>query len=324
MGNLLRVPTLQFEFQKELYSFDDPLIQSFEDAEKLSLKIVAQQNIKDSFVGLYNVPYVNAKLPANQRHAIKLLVDSNICMLALAGKGITQNQLSKELGVKGENIFYVVRQLECQGLIGKYHALERKRDICVDRKTKNQSSVTTNVIYLNPYAKKLGSQQRFEITKETQLVESLRDANGEASNRDGLAGEHVKTDIHVEDYSPQMKAIRDKLEKANGEVLVVSDIKKDLGYCGSPSQRKAWKAISFRLKKEHMEEFDAKVNNKIEACLRLLKPLASGYGGEGQKLKSGKKCQITEQLVELPIKYQIYDMIDAAGSEGLTSKNGDQ
>lgn len=39
---------------------------------------------------------------------------------------------------------------------------------------------------------------------------------------------------------------------------------------------------------------------------------------EEQQVDFGKKCQITDQLVELPIEHQIYDMIDAAGSEGLT------
>lgn len=39
---------------------------------------------------------------------------------------------------------------------------------------------------------------------------------------------------------------------------------------------------------------------------------------EEPQVKFGKQRQITEQLVELPIEHQIYDMIDAAGSEGLT------
>jgi hypothetical protein len=39
---------------------------------------------------------------------------------------------------------------------------------------------------------------------------------------------------------------------------------------------------------------------------------------EEQQVNFGKKSQITDQLVELPIEHQIYDMIDAAGSEGMT------
>ncbi|KAJ7951536.1 putative B-block-binding subunit of tfiiic protein [Quillaja saponaria] len=313
-ANLLRVPTLRFVSENELCSSDDPSIQSFEDAEKLNLKIVAQQNLMDNFFGIYNVPSVNAKLPPKQRRALQHIV-------AAKTNGITQSQLGDELGVKKTNMFYVLRQLECQGLIVKHSAVERKKETCIDGKSKYHPCVTTNMIYLNRYAQRLGSQQRFEITKEEQIVESLVDANGEASNRDGLAGDRVKIDIHIKDYTPQVNAIRDKLEKANNKVLVVSDIKKDLGYCGSPSRHRAWREIFRLLKENHIvEQFEAKVNNKIEVCLRLLKPLASGSGGEGQKLKCGKKCQISEQLVELPIECQIYDMIDAAGPDGLSSK----
>lgn len=69
---------------------------------------------------------------------------------------------------------------------------------------------------------------------------------------------------------------------------------------------------------------------QVESCLRLLKkfslknfePKTLGHGDddfeEEQQLNFGKKHQITDQLVELPIEHQIYDMIDAAGSEGLT------
>lgn len=41
---------------------------------------------------------------------------------------------------------------------------------------------------------------------------------------------------------------------------------------------------------------------------------------EEQQVKYGKrkKCQITDQLVELPIEQQIYELIDSTGSEGLT------
>lgn len=49
---------------------------------------------------------------------------------------------------------------------------------------------------------------------------------------------------------------------------------------------------------------------------RVLGCVDDGY--DEQQVKFGKKCQVTNQLVELPIEHQIYDMIDAAGPEGLT------
>lgn len=58
-------------------------------------------------------------------------------------------------------------------------------------------------------------------------------------------------------------------------------------------------------------------------ALRLLKtfsPESLGFVDDfaDEPIKFGKKCQVSDQLVELPIEHQIYDMIDAAGSEGLT------
>ena len=34
-------------------------------------------------------------------------------------------------------------------------------------------------------------------------------------------------------------------------------------------------------------------------------------------MKFGRKCQVTDQLTELAIEHQIFDMIDAGGSEGI-------
>lgn len=69
---------------------------------------------------------------------------------------------------------------------------------------------------------------------------------------------------------------------------------------------------------------------QIESCLRLLKEFSPKNFGpktlrcgdtdfeEERQVSFGKKHQVTDQLVELPIEHQIYDMIDAAGLEGLT------
>ncbi|XP_044496277.1 uncharacterized protein LOC123218747 isoform X2 [Mangifera indica] len=76
-------------------------------------------------------------------------------------------------------------------------------------------------------------------------------------------------------------------------------------------------------------EFDAKVNDKVERCLRLLKKFSSksfepnnlGCGDNFNKeepVKFGRRFPKNDQLVELPIEHQIYDMVDAKGSNGLT------
>lgn len=320
---LLSVPTLQFQAHNVSYSPSDPSIQSFEDAQKLNLKVFAKEHLRDNFVGLYNVQSANANMSSPQRRALERLAIART-------NGITQNQLGKEFGIEGKNLFYIVRNLECQGLIVRQSAVVRTKEASNEGDLKNSPCVITNIMYLYRYAKQLGSQQKIEITKEEQTIESIGNADENDTSGGGFYGKCVKEDVHVRDYVPAMKAVCDKLEAATDKVLVVSDIKKELGYCG-PSGHKDWRRICDKLKDAHIvEQFDAKVNGKVEACLRLVKtfspkqfgPNTHGCGDddfeEEQQVKFGKQRQITEQLVELPIEHQIYDMIDAAGSEGLT------
>ncbi|XP_061338236.1 uncharacterized protein LOC133285090 isoform X2 [Gastrolobium bilobum] len=81
------------------------------------------------------------------------------------------------------------------------------------------------------------------------------------------------------------------------------------------------KGLGDKLKADHIvEQFDAKVNGKIEACLRLLDPITAGSENKDKNLNPGKICKVIDQFVELPIEHQILDMIDAAGSGGITIK----
>lgn len=97
-------------------------------------------------------------------------------------------------------------------------AVVRTKEACNEGELKNSPCVTTNLMYLYRYAKALGSQQKIEITKEEQTMESVGDADGSAANRDGLSGICVKQDVHVKDYIPAMKAVCDKLQEANDKV----------------------------------------------------------------------------------------------------------
>lgn len=320
---LLRVPSLQFEAGKGSYDAMDPSIQSFEDAERLNLKVVAKQHLRDSFVGLYNVRSASSNMSAHQRRVLE--------RLAIARKnGVTQNQLAKEFGVEGRNFFYVVKSLESQGLIARQSAVVRTKEALSTGELRNSPIVSTNLMYLHRYAKHLGCQQKLEITVEENNIEQLGDPVESAAVEDGLPGKCIKEDVLVKDYLPKMKDICDKLEAANGKVLVVSDIKKDLGYTGSSSGHRAWREVCNRLERAGIiKVFEAKVNNKFDCCLRLLKKfspkcfetsttLGKDISGYKYHMKFGRKCQVTDQLTELAIENQIYDMIDAAGFEGIT------
>ncbi|XP_034229675.1 U3 small nucleolar RNA-associated protein 14-like, partial [Prunus dulcis] len=189
----------------------------------------------------------------------------------------------------------------------------------------NNLSVTTNVIYLYRYAENLSSQQKIEITKVEQTKESSGNAKEIPAGGDGFSGKGVKEDVLVKkDYLiSAMKAVCDKLEQANGKVLV-SDIKKDLGYSGTRPGNRAWRKICGKLEAaDIVKKFEVQVNKKVEQFLGLLKkfcPVSFDPKNPGQ-VKFIKKCQTTDLLVELPIEHQIQELINAAGSEGIIMSN---
>ncbi|XP_057504442.1 uncharacterized protein LOC130787950 isoform X1 [Actinidia eriantha] len=323
--NLLNIPGLRFEAHGVSYDPGDPKIQSIDESERLELKIVAAEHLCNNFVGVYDIKASDAGISQTQRRALERLAIART-------NGITQHELAKEFGMKGNNIFYVLRNLECRGLIVRQSTIVRTKEASNEGEPKNSSIVNTNMLHLYRYAKHLGCQQRLEITKgdKTLADNENADVNAVSGDGDGAAEGSSKEHVHVKDYLPALKAICDKLEQADGKILVVADIKRDLGYRGSPGHR-AWRNICNRLKDARVvEEFCAKVNKKEVSCLRLLKsfspknfePKTLGCGDDDldaeQLVKLGKRGQISDQLLELPIEHQIYEMVDAEGSKGLT------
>ncbi|KAI3803697.1 hypothetical protein L1987_31857 [Smallanthus sonchifolius] len=314
-SNLLNIPSLRFECKGVPYDVGNPTIQSFEDSEAMDLKIVAAEHLINSFVGIYDIKASDAAVSQTQRRVLERLAIART-------DGITQNELAKEFGIKNNNMYYILRNLETRGLIVRQSTIVRTKEAGNDE-YKSGSIVNTNMLHLYRYAKHLGHLQRLEITKEDKAFTNNENADREVASGDGV-------EERINDYVPAFRAICDRLEKADGKVLVVSDIKKELGYRKTHGHR-AWRNILHKLKDAGLvEEFFATVNNKEVSCLRLLKnfspetfmPKSHGGGDDDldteQQVKLAKRGQITDQLFELPIEQQIYDMIDAEGSKGLT------
>lgn len=85
---------------------------------------------------------------------------------------------------------------------------------------KNGSIVSTNMIYLARYAKHLGFQQRLEITRTDQMMTDGDAIDSGTGTHDDLVTENVS----VKDFVPAMKAICDKLAKAEGKVCSEHDL----------------------------------------------------------------------------------------------------
>ncbi|KAL1551739.1 hypothetical protein AAHA92_19540 [Salvia divinorum] len=280
-----------------------------EECEQMDVKIVAPEAMRRSFLGLYDVGTSESFLADIQRVILERLAVAR-------NNGIAQNDLTRELQIPANNLCYQFKTLESKGLIVKQPTVIRK----------NGSIVSTNMLYLARYARHFGSQQRLEITRTDQMS-----MDGEGADGHDVVNGIVAESISVKDFIPALKAICDKLEKAEGKVLVVSDIKKDLGYRG-PHGHKSWRNICHRLKDARVvEECRTIIKNKEVDCLRLLRsfskslfePRPHGRGPDDMDIEQSqilsKRGLVTEEVVELPILRQVYDMIDTAGSKGLTT-----
>ncbi|XP_026379242.1 uncharacterized protein LOC113273868 [Papaver somniferum] len=193
------MPGLEFKgssttITKKSSSSSSSTCNCFQEAEKLGLRVVAAEHLRDSFVGLYDLKAADAGISVPQIRTLERLARAR-------SAGVTQSQLAKEFGMKGNNIFYVVRNLECQGLVVRQSTTVRTKESAVEGESvsSNTSIVHTNLIHLYRYAKHLNSQQKLEITKR-DAMESPKRAEGSTSNGDAALGDHVIEDVLVMDY----------------------------------------------------------------------------------------------------------------------------
>ncbi|CAB4313918.1 unnamed protein product [Prunus armeniaca] len=109
-AGLRSVPTLKFQSQnqKVQYSPTDPLIQSVQDAEKLNLKLVADQRLMNNFLGLYIAHSSIDNMCQYQRQTLE--------RVAGARYQLFQSHSGEDSKHKGEE----AKNLELLSLGGKY------------------------------------------------------------------------------------------------------------------------------------------------------------------------------------------------------------
>ena len=122
-ANLLKTLGLGFQSRNVFRDADDPAIQPIKQCKKLNLKIVATEHLHDSFVGLYDAKAsIVTGISAVQRRVLERLTTAKT-------NGITQSQLCEEFGIKENNMFYVLRNLECRELIVRQSSIVREKEL---------------------------------------------------------------------------------------------------------------------------------------------------------------------------------------------------
>lgn len=106
-------------------------------------------------------------------------------------------------------------------MITRQSTVVRTKEASNEEESKNASVVTTNMVHLYRYAKHLACHQRLEITKEDKSFMGIDNTNGNAESSGCYSEESTKEDVHITDFLPALKAICDKLEKAEGKVCCI-------------------------------------------------------------------------------------------------------
>ncbi|KAL6846714.1 hypothetical protein ACP4OV_024162 [Aristida adscensionis] len=294
----------------------EPAVRDVEEAERRGVRLVASAALRDNFLGIYDRRLAKSELSAVQKAALE-------CVGASRSSGVTQNDLCKKFRMKGNNFHFVVKTLQSRGLIVGKQASINVKDLGAEGEDASQNNHTNNnSLYLSRYAKNLNLNpyQRIVITRP-KLFGSNEETNVDALEEDGTLGVGYMNDISIHDYLPAMKATCDKLEEASGKVLAMSDIKSYLSY-RMPYGKRAWRNVLHRLLDAQLvERLNTKVDDKVVHCLRLLKrfdPNEFSLKITASKYKHGKKGQGTDQVIELPLDYCIYDLINAQGPKGIT------
>lgn len=71
--NLIDIPGLKFESNGIVYSSMDNCVRSFEESERLDLKIIAPEHMCDGFIGVYDIEASDAKLSKHERRVLRCL-----------------------------------------------------------------------------------------------------------------------------------------------------------------------------------------------------------------------------------------------------------
>ncbi|XP_070018708.1 uncharacterized protein [Nicotiana sylvestris] len=325
LSNLINIPGLEFKSREgSRYTCDDnDLVKSYsvEECERMELKIVVPEHMVDNFTRIHEVEVFKSKLCKQELEALHLRKRVLQRIAIARANGITQCELTKEFGIKANNFFHIFKELEVLGLIVRHEAIIWTNEASNNGKLISKHT-TTNMLYLSRYRKHLHSQQRLEIRGGVLMADDLSYENSGScdvkSNRE---------DVHIKDYLPILRDICNKLEKAKGKVLTISNIKKDLGYQDAFGHKEWRKNILRRLTQAQVVEVTEKGKS-----LRLLKEFSPMHfntrirrsddlGRKQPPVKIEKRGQIGQQLVELPVEHQTFEVQDWGNNRMSNGQN---
>ncbi|XP_060172125.1 uncharacterized protein LOC132603197 isoform X2 [Lycium barbarum] len=229
LSNLINIPGLEFETKD-----GNNLVKcSVEEREILDdLNIVVPEQMLDNFSRIHEVEVSKSKLSKQELEALHLRKRVLQRIAIARANGITQSELTKEFNTKANNFFHILKELKTLGLILS-HQVVWENETSNDGKLINKH-ISTNMLYLSLYGKHLRYHQRLEIRKRGLMKDD-------------------REDVLIKDGLRILRDICNILEKAKGKVILISNIKKDLGYRDAAGHKR-WANILRKLTQAQVVE----------------------------------------------------------------------
>ena len=323
-------------------SWDAPEVASPAAAEAAKVRLVASPSLQDAALGVYAARLSRFSLSAPQRQTLKALGEAK-------QRGALQSVLTNALGIEARNYSYVIKNLEERGLVTK----------CPTVLQRNGGNVTaTNLLMLTKFAPAemidpkarltdgrsctFGGATRLEGAGPTAEAMSAWDEAGEESGEEGgaedkeggvgeVAGSAALAaggGLHVvNDDDAKLRNITNFLATMPDHTLNETELKRDLGYIGTPGHRRWRRLRNILERKQCIERFKAR-EGEDGPVVFVVKLLRQWVGEEDTEWAlSGLLDPLTTkldvfgtQLAEITIDRQILRHLAIAGASGVTTQ----
>lgn len=337
------IPGIGDGAEPQQISWDAPELASPAAAEAAGVRLIASVGLQDAALGVYAARLSRFSLSPPQRLTLKSLGEAK-------QRGALQTVLTNALGIEPRNYSYVIKNLEERGLITK----------CPTVLQKNGGNVTaTNLLMLTKFApaEMVDSKARLTDGRSSTFGGGTRlesvgptaeamgawdddgdesDAEGEGEDKEGTIGEGGTSGsaalaagggLHVvNDDDAKLRKITNFLATMPDHTMNETELKRDLGYVGTPGHRRWRRLRNILERKQCIERFKAR-DGEDGPVVFVVKLVRQWVGEEDAEWAlAGLLDPMTMkldvfggQIAEITLDRQILRHLAAAGAAGVTT-----
>ena len=282
---------------------DCPELESYESAVSAKVVLSPSSDLYDALLGVYGNSLLRFGFSNSQKAALLLLVRAG-------SKGMAQNELAQQVGVRNNNAHYVIKSLSERNLI-----FRKKANVKMET-GKGMISVSTHYVFLSKYQ-----------SNDANGVKSAEDSLSGRAEASSDSGQIVATE-YVNDRLIIQKIIQE-LENSSQNIAIEAYLKVSLGF-EYVSGHRSWRRIRGIMESMGLIEVFQGItdNNKTEKFIRLLKTLddidKKDSDSIGPMTLFDRPLRGTgSQVFDMSLDRQIILALAKAGGDGMTSADLD-